>query len=342
MRRIEGEGAGLEFLETRRLKLRPVQASDRDAVVAGVGDLAVARWLAVVPHPYGQADFDHFLTEIATPGEVFAVEDATGFCGIMDVGDGVLGYWFAPSVHGRGYATEAARMALADRFAQVDGPCVAGYIVGNAPSANVLKKLGFAEVGRDEIHCRALDQVLPHVRVAASKADFVAALPIEARSARLTFRSLYPTDAPALHEVVRHWEVTRQLGPAWPWPAEPAYTATRARPYSGDGFAWGVFLGGELIGTVAVTAGELGYSLHPDHHRKGLMFEACQVALARAFADGLPSVAASVWSDNAASLALLSKLGFEVIAETLGTSNARPDPSGGHDLRLAAKDWRGA
>ena len=176
-----------------------------------------------------------------------------------------------------------------------------------------------------------------------TKTDFIACIPIEATSARLTYRSLYPTDALALHEVVRHWEVTRMLGPKWPWPADPAFTATRARPYHGDGFAWGVFREGALIGTVAVTAGELGYSLRPDQHRQGLMFEACTTALTRAFGEmALPSVAASVWADNAGSLALLRKLGFVVTGENIDTSPARPDPSPGFDLRLTAGDWRAA
>ena len=333
----------MDRLTTRRLTLRPVSAHDRAAVVAGVGDLAVARWLSVVPHPYTDADFDHFLTDIATPGEVFAVEDAQGFCGIVDVGDDILGYWIAPCAHGRGYATEAARLALAARFALSDGPMKSGYFADNERSANVLKKLGFVETGRNRIQCRALDQARAHVVVDLSRAAFVAALPVEATSARLSYRSLYPTDAEALHEVVRRWEVTRMLGPKWPWPADPAFTATRARPYRGDGFAWGVLRDAALIGTVAVTEGELGYSLRPDQHRQGLMFEACTTALDLAFGEmALPSVSANVWADNAASLALLGKLGFVVTGENTDTSPARPDPSPGYDLCLKAADWHKA
>ncbi len=333
----------MQRLATQRLSLRPVEARDRVVVVAGVGDLAVSRWLMPVPHPYTDADFDHFLTEIATPGEVFAVEDAQGFCGIVDIGDNILGYWMAPAAQGRGYATEAARLALAARFAGDDSPMTSGYFADNARSAQVLRKLGFVETGRDLRHCRALDQSRPHVMVAGTRADFIARLPIEAASARLTYRSLYPTDAPALHEVVRHWDVTRMLGPKWPWPADPAFTATRAKPYAGTGFAWGVFREAELIGSVAVTEGELGYSLRPDCHRQGLMTEACETALDFAFGGlSLDSVIASLWADNLASRALLRKLGFVVTGENLDTSFARPDPSPGFDLLLAAANWRNA
>ncbi|MDP3194615.1 hypothetical protein [Tabrizicola sp.] len=55
--------------QTARLALRPVAASDEAAVLDGIDDLAVSGWLAVVPHPYTAADFRHFLTKIAVPGE---------------------------------------------------------------------------------------------------------------------------------------------------------------------------------------------------------------------------------------------------------------------------------
>lgn len=332
----------MEWLESKRLTYRPVAEGDRAAVVAGIGDLSVSRWLAKVPHPYTPQDFDNFLCGIAVPGEVFVIEDAHGFAGIIGAGR-ELGYWLMPRAQGFGYATEAARTVMAAQFACAPEDVCSGYFVGNLASARVLAKLGCVETGRNEVHCRALDQMRPHVNLCLTRAAFVAALPIEARSARLTYRSLYPTDTPELHEIVRHWQVTRQLGPAWPWPADPGFTATRARPYTGAGFAWGVLLDGNVIGTVAVTDGGLGYSLHPDHHRRGLMFEACQTALGRAFGDlALPQVHAGVWADNAASLGLLQKLGFVRTGEHYETTQARPTPSPGYELTLSAADWRGA
>ncbi len=336
-------GDVMNSLSTKRLTLRPVAQSDRAAVIAGVGDLAVSRWLSVVPHPYTDDHFDYFLAEIASSDNTFAVEDAAGFCGIMDTSNDVLGYWMAPAAQGRGYATEAARLALSARFALKEDPCSSGYFAGNRRSANVLTKLGFVETGRDEVHCRSLGQRLPHVSVTATKAAFMAALPIEARSARLTYRSLYPTDAAALHEVVRHWDVTRMLGPAWPWPADPAFTATCAKGYLGTGFVWGLFLNGGLIGTVGVTEGELGYCLHPKHHRQGFMREACETALTLAFGSmNLPNLRANIWADNGASLGLLRSLGFQIVGQNMGASFARPEPEPGFDLVLEADEWRGA
>jgi RimJ/RimL family protein N-acetyltransferase len=150
-------------MATERLTLRPVKASDGAAVIAGVSDIAVSGWLSVVPHPYGASDFHEFLTAYATPGETFVVTDADGFCGIVGLEDGILGYWFTPSRHGRGYATEAARRILTAWFDETDTPVASGYFAGNARSANVLRKLGFVETGQGTRYCRALDRERDHI-----------------------------------------------------------------------------------------------------------------------------------------------------------------------------------
>jgi RimJ/RimL family protein N-acetyltransferase len=150
---------------TARLDLRPVAPEDEAEVVAGVGDLAVSQWLAVVPHPYTSADFQHFLQDIAVPGETYVIEDAAGFAGIISLVAGELGYWLHPRSQGRGYATEAGRCLVAAHFDASDAPLTSGYFEGNARSANVLGKLGFRETVRNVKHCRARGADLPHVVV---------------------------------------------------------------------------------------------------------------------------------------------------------------------------------
>ena len=167
-------------LKTARLTLRPVGPEDEGAIVAALNDLDVSGWLAVVPYPYTAADFHHFHSEIAKPGETFAVLDATGFAGIIGAGR-ELGYWFAPRCHGMGYATEAARAVMAEQLARDPQDVTSGYFEGNARSANVLRKLGFVEVGRDLKHCRALGTDRAHIDMLLTRGGFVAALPIEAR-----------------------------------------------------------------------------------------------------------------------------------------------------------------
>lgn len=158
---------------TERLTLRPVGASDETAVVSGVGDLAVARWLAVVPHPYAASDFRHFLADIALPGETFAIDDAAGFVGIISIADSVLGYWVHPRAQGQGYATEAARSLVSAHVSAGGETLTAGYFEGNLRSANVLAKLGFVEVGRDVKYCLARRADLPHVVVKLTREAIV-------------------------------------------------------------------------------------------------------------------------------------------------------------------------
>jgi RimJ/RimL family protein N-acetyltransferase len=158
---------------TARLTLRPLAATDEASVVAGVGDLAVSRWLTPVPHPYSPEDFHSFLNEVAAPGEEFVIEAAEGFVGLVALSDGVLGYWLDPRAQGRGYATEAARCLVAAHFAASAEPLESGYFEGNARSARVLRKLGFVEAGRDRRLCKALGVERPHVIVHLTREAFV-------------------------------------------------------------------------------------------------------------------------------------------------------------------------
>lgn len=160
-------------LQTARLHLRPIAASDEAAIVAGIGDLEVSRWLSRVPHPYRAADFHDFAKDMAYPGETFAVEDAGGFVGVVGAGF-ELGYWFIPAVHGRGYATEAALAVLQMQFAHDESTVASGYFVGNTRSARVLAKLGFVETGRRMQACRALGEARAHVDLLLTPAAFAA------------------------------------------------------------------------------------------------------------------------------------------------------------------------
>lgn len=157
-------------------------------------------------------------------------------------------------------------------------------------------------------------------------------------TARLTLRPLGPGDAAALHEIASIWEVVRQLG-SWPWPPDPAFTASRSCPFEGDGDVWGMIREGQLIGTTAVTKGDLGYMMHPDHRGAGLMTEACTAALGHHFAltPDRP-VSACTWADNAASGRVLEKLGFRRIGEEMSYSRARQAETGNILYRLEPSD----
>jgi len=140
------------FHVTERLLLRPVWPEDWEEVLAGVGEEAIVRNLSQVPWPYTEDDARWWTSrgqDTCLPG--FAViESSTGrLVGSISLhrkveGEGVeIGYWFARSAWGRGYATEAGRGLLA--VARMLGlrRIHAGHFADNPASGRVLNKLGF-------------------------------------------------------------------------------------------------------------------------------------------------------------------------------------------------------
>lgn len=87
-----------------------------------------------------------------------------------------------------------------------------------------------------------------------------------------------------------------------------------------DDFMWAVTLKSEerLIGTcllwnvdLKAQCGELGYELHPDYGRRGMMSEAVAAVVAFGFNElGLHRIEANTFAKNASSTRLLEKLGF--------------------------------
>ncbi len=88
---------------------------------------------------------------------LFAVErlagaDFIGYCGLI-VGQATteepeIAYEFARRVHGNGYATEAARVVVAEARATGRGRLWATVRDWNTPSLRVLEKVGFHDSGR--------------------------------------------------------------------------------------------------------------------------------------------------------------------------------------------------
>lgn len=144
-------------LATRRLTLRPQWQADAEALVAGLGDFEVARWLSRVPHPYTRADADRVLArQREAPARSWSIYAGGALVGGVGMEDH-LGYWIARPHWGLGYATEAARAVLAAHFAEDGADDVeSSYFLGNHASRRVLEKLGFVDVGPKAIPCRAL------------------------------------------------------------------------------------------------------------------------------------------------------------------------------------------
>ena len=54
-------------IETERLVLRPLRASDLDAIVANASDYDIAKMTTRIPHPYSEADGRTFLAAQSKP-----------------------------------------------------------------------------------------------------------------------------------------------------------------------------------------------------------------------------------------------------------------------------------
>lgn len=302
------DGALTPVIATARLTLRPVVAADAAAIMAGVGDWDVAKWLAVVPHPYGAEDAREFIEEIVPrSGPVWAIDDGA-LAGVISLG-AELGYWLARDRWGRGYMTEAARAVVDWHFGRAGaGDVVSGYFDGNDRSGAVLCKLGFVETGTEKKGCLARGEDLVSHRMRVSRAGYRAA------AAGLSFRPMGPGDLAALTALVSDWAVVRNLG-SWPWPPDPAFTARRAQPYRGAGFVWAILREGTMVGQVSVTGpdddAQLGYMLDPALHGQGIMTLAARAAVAHAFATRpLDRIRADIWADNHASARLVARAGF--------------------------------
>ena len=143
-------------LETARLRLRPYSWDDAPAMTAFLADFEVARWLALVPHPYGPEHARSFLEKTLGGGFPdklgLAIEvDGRLAGGIALAGLSalpMLGYWLGPPHWGRGLMTEALAAATDWTLGQpgiwrISGVCD----VENLASARVMEKAGLVREG---------------------------------------------------------------------------------------------------------------------------------------------------------------------------------------------------
>jgi len=148
------------FARTERLLLRPGWAEDAPALYEAIADEAIVRNLASAPWPYSMADAEAFLARERAPlDQTFLIfrrtqaapqlVGAVGFGRMADGGDIEFGYWIARPYWGLGYATEAARaaVAIARDGLRLD-KLVAGHFLDNPASGRVLRKVGFRPTGK--------------------------------------------------------------------------------------------------------------------------------------------------------------------------------------------------
>lgn len=142
-------------LETARLLLKPPAEEDVKAIAAVASDWRVAE-MTLVPHPYGADDALAWIEraglnwqEHGMGGFAVFTRHGQAFIGAIGIrptgipGHASTGYWFCPSVWGRGFATEALREILRFGFEVKKLERIeADHLLINPSSGRVMEKVG--------------------------------------------------------------------------------------------------------------------------------------------------------------------------------------------------------
>ncbi|MEJ8560653.1 GNAT family N-acetyltransferase [Yoonia sp. GPGPB17] len=157
-------------LRTDRLILRAPAARDARVVTKALNNIAVSRWLTVVPFPYGMTDAKWFINECHRGRFVaWFIWAEDHFVGTIAADDG-LGYWLAEDAWGKGYATEAAQAVVDHYFETTDADqLTSSCFDGNAASQHVLTKLGFVDAGAQLHFSKARNEEVPGRQMVLSR-----------------------------------------------------------------------------------------------------------------------------------------------------------------------------
>ncbi len=322
--------AALPVLRTPRLTLRPLTEHDADAIVDGVGNYDVSRWLGRVPYPYGRSNALQFIAEVADGGHcIWGVETEDGLIGVAGVHD-ELGYWLARPAWGRGYGFEAAHAVVEHWFSDLNaGDLASGHYNENDRSRAILRALGFCKVGESLRFAKSLAQEVMGSDLVLSRDDWEARRSFRLETERLVIRPIEDRDAGDFARLSVP-EVTRMLSKLKTnmTEAEALADLPRRRWRGLLGFTLAIEHEGRVIGAIGVGPGEIGYHLGPAHWGRGLMTEALSVVLPAIFEKfPLNRVGAGHFEDNPASGHLLRKFGFEETGREMATSLARLEPA---------------
>ncbi|MBT3334153.1 MAG: GNAT family N-acetyltransferase [Rhodospirillaceae bacterium] len=146
-------------LRSEQLVLRPLERTDAPKVAALAGDWEVARWTLDIPHPYDMTMARDFVAwaqdEFSSQRRIFlgmvarASGDLVGIISLTRNGtdEGEIGYWVGRPYQGKGYAREAAAVAIKLGFEVMAlRRVVAACMPDNEPSWRVMEHCGMTYV----------------------------------------------------------------------------------------------------------------------------------------------------------------------------------------------------
>jgi ribosomal-protein-alanine N-acetyltransferase len=171
------------MLETDKLLLRPLVASDADAIYALRSDAEIMRYIR---EPQNRRETENWIRLVSSRWG----KDKLGFCGVVEKESGALtgwcgvwrltetdeveiGYAIAKKFWRRGFATEAAEVLLGYAFAQINPDKITAVAEPeNTASRRVMEKLGMRFVRLNEFYERQLVQyAITHEEFAARRSE---------------------------------------------------------------------------------------------------------------------------------------------------------------------------
>lgn len=149
-------------LETSRLLLRPLAATDIADLVRMAGRREIADTTGAIPHPYSEEQCRQWLSVVVEQfargdGIVFGIVlksegKLVGTIGFRDINPdnarAEMGYWMSVECWSKGYTTEAAQALLTHGFEQLGlNRIYAHHMLRNPASGRVLAKIGMRPEG---------------------------------------------------------------------------------------------------------------------------------------------------------------------------------------------------
>lgn len=150
------------FLETPRLRLRPLESSDAQAIQQAASVREIADTMISLPHPYPDGEAERYIAQQQTErgdgrSVTFSVEKKTvgGFIGLVEIrnidrehSEGELSFWMAVEAWGQCYMSEVVKIIVQYGLECLDlNRLYAYHMLRNPASGRVLEKNGFKQEG---------------------------------------------------------------------------------------------------------------------------------------------------------------------------------------------------
>ncbi len=165
-------------IKTKRLILRPIKESDKEALIENINNLNVSKWLLVVPYPYTKKDADWWINHCNEKWKKkekdsydFAIELKSERLQIGGIGlshydrfqrTAEIGYWLGEKYWRKGYISEALEAVINFAFKKLKLRRINIFAFkGNEASNGVINKfrLKLEGIKRKAVRCKATGEI---------------------------------------------------------------------------------------------------------------------------------------------------------------------------------------